>query len=199
MTDHARDARELLAAEYDASGMPTLAVAVRNGNVLADTLTGASLRVIEKALAQSAEDSGSLREQAGAWELVFNTLQEVSPGWCDSTTRAQDSAIAAIRKLAQPAAAGAVNAVMRVSVSNGGHAVDVLWHDVDIGDGEHFLYIHSPRDVGEGFVVVPREPTDAMLDSARIALGVEQDDFEIDDARTAYDAMLTAAPGEWPP
>ena len=61
------------------------------------------------------------------------------------------------------------------------------------------LYTIPPSDVGEGFVVVPREPTDAMLDSARIALGVEQDDFEIDDARTAYDAMLTAAPGEWPP
>lgn len=46
---------------------------------------------------------------------------------------------------------------------------------------------------GERFALVPREPTDTMLNEARLALGSDEDDFLADDVRTVWDAMLTAA------
>jgi ribA/ribD-fused uncharacterized protein len=42
----------------------------------------------------------SLREQAGAWEAVFEVLNEVSPGWTFTKATAQESAVATIRSLA---------------------------------------------------------------------------------------------------
>ena len=47
----------------------------------------------------------------------------------------------------------------------------------------------------EGWVMVPREPTQAMVDEACELLGITHEDDEIE-AREVYRAMLAAAPKE---
>lgn len=43
-------------------------------------------------------------DQATAWEAVFDTLQEVAPGWTNRSGSGMENAINAIRDLARKAA-----------------------------------------------------------------------------------------------
>lgn len=51
-------------------------------------------------------DIESLKEQSEAWEAVFYTLQEVSPGWLNGDDTGIEMAVSAIRRLAAPVSSG---------------------------------------------------------------------------------------------
>ena len=75
----------------------------------APTSVGEDAANFIRELAQKASEpkaDTSLRQQAGAWEAVCHTLDEVAPGWrhADSSASGKELALAAIRKLASKAA-----------------------------------------------------------------------------------------------
>lgn len=88
----------------------------------------------------------SLRQRAEAWERVFETLQEVRPGWIGGYETATEAAVRAIREMADSANCQSPRFVTVTMI--GGKSVDVPTGsiaDIHAPDGQPIAIVWWPK------------------------------------------------------